>query len=120
MLWVVSNALTIAIECIKQNTNQINHDNTARKELIFQRNGALKHTLDMPAKQMFEITKNLDIINGKLHWLQHQTSSMNQTQQNDSNQHRPIISPPAPAAGRLAPSYKGRKLEISVPPAQPN
>jgi hypothetical protein len=67
MLWVVSNALTIAIERIKQNINQINHDNTASKELIFQQNGALKHTLDIPAKQMFEITKNLDIINEKLH-----------------------------------------------------
>ncbi|KAH0608770.1 uncharacterized protein H6S33_000998 [Morchella sextelata] len=29
MYWVVSNAPTIAIEPIKQNTNQINRDNTA-------------------------------------------------------------------------------------------
>ncbi|KAH0609706.1 uncharacterized protein H6S33_012252 [Morchella sextelata] len=31
MYWVVSNALTIAIEPIKQNTNQINRDNTANE-----------------------------------------------------------------------------------------
>ncbi|KAH8153340.1 uncharacterized protein LAJ45_02152 [Morchella importuna] len=74
--WVVRNALTIALEPINQTTEQINKGLKATIEVLSIQNESLKHTVDILAKQMFEMTKNQDKTSENLHRLQQQLTNL--------------------------------------------